>query len=215
MKRTEEEILKIIAEYKNGASEAELKKKYHFGSGSLYKWLKQRGIKTNRFDQKYIVYDDHAEIQIKTSQSDTGYVYALIDLDDIERCKAHGIWSITKAGYVICCATGIYLHRFILNCPEEMEVDHIFHNLLDYRKSKLRLATSSQQCYNQGIRTDNTSGHRGVYYDTSRGTWNVNINFGEHHFRHRFHNKQEAFSYADNVYDKYFGEYKYKTEEAS
>ena len=98
-----------------------------------------------------------------------------------------------------------------MNCPDEMEVDHIYHNLLDNRKSQLRLATSSQQKMNTKKRVDNSSGQRGVYYDKSRNTWNVNINFSDMSFRKRFKNYDDAVNMANTIYKQYFGEYQYKT----
>lgn len=102
-----------------------------------------------------------------------------------------------------------------MGCPENIEVDHIYHNPLDNRKSQLRYATSSQQKMNTKIRCDNSSGHRGVYYDKSRNTWNVNINFQNESFRKRFKSYDDAVNMADNIYNKYFGEYKYKSIEGN
>jgi len=42
----------------------------------------------------------------------------------------------------------IYLHRFILDAPEDMQVDHINHNTLDCRKANIRLCTQSQNMAN-------------------------------------------------------------------
>ena len=87
----------------------------------------------------------------------------------------------------------------------------IYHNLLDNRKSQLRIATSSQQKMNTKRRVDNSSGNRGIYYDKSRETWNININFLNQHFRKRFKNKEDAIKMRDEIYKNGFGEYMYKT----
>ena len=176
----------------------------------LYRLLKENNIPSRRFYQKYelIEDDDIAYIYIK-SKGET--LKCIIDLEDVDKCKEIGIWSITKDGYIINCATGIYLHRLVMNCPKDKEVDHIYHNLLDNRKSQLRIATSSQQKMNTKRRVDNSSGNRGIYYDKSTGTWNININFLNQHFRKRFKNKENAIKMRDEIYKKGFGEYMYKT----
>ena len=58
----------------------------------------------------------------------------------------------------------IYMHRLIMNAPEGLEVDHINRNRLDNRRCNLRLATRSQNAFNKGLQSNNTSGYRGVYY---------------------------------------------------
>lgn len=57
----------------------------------------------------------------------------------------------------------IRLHRWIINCPMGMMVDHINHDTLDNRKSNLRIVTHFE---NQQNRKDNKSGKVGVYYST-------------------------------------------------
>lgn len=53
----------------------------------------------------------------------------------------------------------ILMHRFILNAPKGLEVDHINGNPLDNRKSNLRLCTHQQNCSNH----KGYSKHKGVY----------------------------------------------------
>jgi hypothetical protein len=57
----------------------------------------------------------------------------------------------------------IFLHRFLIDAPDGLEVDHINRNPLDNRRSNLRLVTSSQNKQNQGpVRHDSATGVRGV-----------------------------------------------------
>ena len=58
----------------------------------------------------------------------------------------------------------IFLHRYIMNCPKGMYVDHINHNTLDNRKENLRITTNANNLRNGNIRKNNTSGVNGVYY---------------------------------------------------
>ena len=165
---------------------------------------------TGRFTQRYENCGEYTKIYLKQKGE---FVCCLIDTEDTEKCKSVGVWSLGSNGYVSNCASGIYLHRFVMNCPDDMEVDHIYHNPLDNRKSQLRFATSSQQKMNTKKRVDNSSGQRGVYYDKSRNTWNVNINFSDMSFRKRFKNYDDAVNMANTIYKQYFGEYQYKTQE--
>ena len=117
---------------------------------------------------------------------------------------------MTKAGYVINCKTGIYLHRFIMNANDEIEVDHIFHNPLDNRRNNLRFATSTQQKFNTKLRSDNTSGHRGIYWDKERSKWHVNISNRGTRITKRFDNYDDAVEFTDEIFKKWHEEFLYK-----
>lgn len=81
------------------------------------------------------------------------------------------------------------LHRVILARIEGRELargeftDHINGNRLDNRRANLRLATHKQNLCNQGIRTDNTSGFKGVTWHKQAGRWQSQI---QHHRRNYF-----------------------------
>ena len=203
----------LIEEYINGASINQLHIKYNIDYYKVKKCMIDNNIPDNykcRFTQRYENCGEYTKIYLKQKGE---FVCCLIDTEDTEKCKSVGIWSLGSNGYVSNCVSGIYLHRFVMNCPDDMEVDHIYHNPLDNRKSQLRFATSSQQKMNTKKRIDNSSGQRGVYYDKSRNTWNVNINFSDMSFRKRFKNYDDAVNMANTIYKQYFGEYQYKTQE--
>jgi hypothetical protein len=73
-----------------------------------------------------------------------------------------------------------YLHRFVyhingMEIPSKMEIDHINGNGLDNRKSNLRLASSRQNKANCGLRSDNSSGYKGVNFMASRSKWRAQL----------------------------------------
>lgn len=73
----------------------------------------------------------------------TTYVWAHVRGED-------GTWSNLK------------LHRLIMGAPEGLEVDHADRNGLNNQRANLRLATTTQNHANGGMRTNNTSGYKGV-----------------------------------------------------
>lgn len=64
-----------------------------------------------------------------------------------------------------------YLHRMILGCPANRQVDHINGDRLDNRRSNLRIVTSLDNNKNHSLNKRNTSGYNGVYYDKRSGKW--------------------------------------------
>jgi len=69
----------------------------------------------------------------------------------------------------------VYLHKAVLGITEG-EVDHINGKTLDCRRSNLRKANRSQNNSNQNLRSDNTSGFKGVYYSKRGNRWVATVN---------------------------------------
>lgn len=98
--------------------------------------------------------------------------YALVDEEDYDRVMEHNWCLCSKRGYVGSRINGkiVLMHRFIMNPPDDMEVDHIFHNTLDNRKSQLRVCNRQQNCQNtRGVA--GTSTFKGVYWSTFYKKW--------------------------------------------
>ncbi len=72
----------------------------------------------------------------------------------------------------------IYLHRFLMDAPDGLEVDHISGDGLDNRRDNLRLATHTQNAQNQRRRRDNTVGFKGVWRCVSGLKWRAMIQEG-------------------------------------
>jgi hypothetical protein len=86
-------------------------------------------------------------------------------------------WRLSKAGYVSYRKgdARIMLHRLIAKTPEDYITDHINGNKLDNLISNLRVVTNKQNVWNNGLRSDNLSGYRGVCFRKDRGTWTSEI----------------------------------------
>lgn len=101
---------------------------------------------------------------------------ALIDRADVERCCDRP-WFCTTQGYaarnemVEGRRTVILLHRFLLDQPVGLHVDHINGDKLDNRRRNLRVVSCSQNLLNTGLWRNNRSGVSGVHWDTRRRKW--------------------------------------------
>jgi hypothetical protein len=71
----------------------------------------------------------------------------------------------------------IAMHRFIMNAPPDMEVDHINGETLDNRRENLRLCTREQNTFNTRRRSNNKSGYKGVSWDSQTKKWRATITF--------------------------------------
>lgn len=100
----------------------------------------------------------------------------------------------------------IFLHRFLMNFPDD-KVDHINHRPLDNRKSNLRLSSALTNTKNRKSRnSNNTSGHRNVCL--SDGIYIVQLQVdGKNKIFLRTDDYDEACLVADEVRDKYYGEF--------
>lgn len=69
------------------------------------------------------------------------------------------------------------MHRWILNAPNDMDVDHINHNGLDNRKSNLRLLPKGANIQNlSGANSDSRTQIRGVGWDKKTNKWRARFN---------------------------------------
>lgn len=140
--------------------------------------------------------------------------FCIIDLEDFEKVNKL-TWYIDNYGYVVNKSFGNNkkLHRLIMNCPENLTVDHIFHNLLDNRKSELRICTQQEQNWNTKKPKHNKSGTKGVWFDKSRNKWCAEIlNYKKKIFK-RFETMSEAIEQRKAWENVFFKEYKFKVKE--
>jgi hypothetical protein len=85
--------------------------------------------------------------------------------------KPHGVYAYRKG------PTGgtLSLHRELMQPPEGFFVDHIDGNPLNNRRSNLRLATPSENQWNQKRSCANTSGFKGVGWHERDRRWQARI----------------------------------------
>jgi hypothetical protein len=101
----------------------------------------------------------------------------------------------------------IYLHRFLTGAPEDMVVDHsLIGNTLDNTDENLRVVNQLENVQNQHkLRTDNSSGIRGVHLDAHSGKWRALIGRNGKQFSlGYFTNKDDAIKVRKEAEKKYF-----------
>jgi AP2 domain len=114
-----------------------------------------------------------------------GFV-ALIDDEDFERVSQIK-WTVKKGAtsktyYAQNSMKRLLLHRFVLGVPANLDVDHRDRNGLNCCKGNLRVSTTCQNKYNVGIRSDTTSGYKGVCWNKLERKWKVAIKSNKHSF---------------------------------
>lgn len=99
-------------------------------------------------------------VYIELNRRDGSKLYTMVDLDDLPKLMEFKYkWRAyydkdTKSFY---CTAHIYrnkkrttirLHRFIMNPPENLQIDHINNNTLNNRKCNLRIVTNQENQFN-------------------------------------------------------------------
>jgi hypothetical protein len=69
----------------------------------------------------------------------------------------------------------ILMHRAIMQTPDGMDTDHINMNKLDNQRHNLRITNRTQNNFNTGIHSNNTSGYRGISWNKRLKRWRVYI----------------------------------------
>lgn len=100
----------------------------------------------------------------------------LIDEADAEKANRYRWCRVTgNLGKVYAKSGSRYLHRYLLDAPKGLDVDHINGDGLDNRRTNMRTATRSQNLWNRRMNRNNTSGFQGVSFWAGRGKWVATI----------------------------------------
>jgi hypothetical protein len=67
----------------------------------------------------------------------------------------------------------VYMHRLIAGCAKEERPDHKNGNGLDNRRGNLQVVSHRQNCANQPLLRNNTSGFKGVCWHRDSRKWRV------------------------------------------
>ena len=172
---------------------------------------KEKSYKVNR---KYNTYNLTGDYGIGYTSKGKEFYF---DLEDFDKIKDYR-WYI-KDGYIQTMELKndydkrktVYMHRLVMNCPDGMEVDHIYHKTFDNRKEFLRIVTHYQNCMNKDLQSNNSSGVTAVYWDKNYKKWKAHITTKrKQNYLGSFNTFDEAVEVRKQAEEKYFKEYKYK-----
>jgi hypothetical protein len=108
----------------------------------------------------------------------------------------------------------VYLHRVIMgrvlgrDLDSSEIVDHVDGNGLNNTRANLRLASHSQNLFNRGKASSNTSGYKGVYWCKSTQRWSASISVDNKYiWLGRFDSKHEAARAFNRAALEYHGDF--------
>ena len=143
------------------------------------------------------------DVQFKYDNKNAGYKHT-----DQRKYQSWDI-SITHNDkkYNIKCSRVIFLlHNGYLT--KNKEVDHKDGNSLNNKVNNLRESTLAQNQHNSKLRKNNTSGHKGVYWNKASGKWMVRINVnGKSYYFGMYVNKEDAIKVAIEARKKLHGKF--------
>lgn len=157
-----------------------------------------------------VIKEEYAEIILYKYNTESKR--ALIDIDDISVVSGYK-WNAVHSNYVTSKTGGptVLLHRLIMGPSNSMTVDHINHNPLDNRRSNLRVCTQQENSFNKKILPNNTSGVKGVSFDSKRGLWESSITkSGKRYYLGRYTELDDAERARTRAERDLFGEYRYR-----
>jgi len=155
----------------------------------------------------FVIAGDITVIFLKTRE-DVSYE-TIIDTDDLIRVMEFPrTWRAHENSRSYQSVTGSRgLHRWIMNPPEGMQVDHINRNPLDNRRNNLRICTPAENYRNKSTNSNNTSGATGVTRSLSK--WKAFIRAdGKNKYLGTFENIEDAIIVRKEAEIKYFGEFR-------
>ena len=148
-------------------------------------------------------------VYIETNNGDL--IIDILDLPIADSIK--GRWIGHPRGYGENCVMrgGVskrtFLHRLIMNCPDNLFVDHIDGNTRNNRRSNLRIVTHRDNMNNLKNNRKERSGHENVYYDPTKKAKPWTVRFWDKEARKtvyagRFETEQEAVNHRDSFPNK-------------
>lgn len=170
-------------------------------------------------------YEIRGDITAIFLRNRAGIIYeTIIDTDDLERVmefpnKWVGNLPDTKGAppYVVGTMTidtnrlkkQFRLHRWILNPPDNLKIDHINHDTLNNRRSNIRVCSNEENMWNRRVCAVNKYGISGIYKSFRKWQVRLRVN-GKVLYLGSFYSIEEATICRRNAENQYFGEFRPK-----
>lgn len=125
-----------------------------------------RDGRKNPLKNKYYRFDNYLIVSLTQDK----YMICSNENHDLRLLRDY-CWSVSSAGYATTTTrqTTKYYHQLYLNYGAGLMADHINRHKYDNRFENLRVVTPKQNGRNKTKRTDNQSGHSGIYETLSNG----------------------------------------------
>ena len=150
-------------------------------------------------------YFDDGEYMRCVMKNGTSFIF---DKNDYVFISEH-TWSVAR-GYVRTLIHGksVPLHRLLMKLERWQQVDHINHDRTDNRRINLRVASHAENQRNRGIRSDNTTGFKGVCYVKRDNNYIAYINVdGKRTYLGAFSTAEEAGAAYDRAAEVLHGKF--------
>ena len=186
-----------------------LKRKTTQSCGCLNKEIVSNNSKTkNKKHNQYNLLEDYG---IGYDSKNREFYF---DLEDYDKIKEYYWYVDINNGYVSTLINGVKtgMHRLIMDCPNNMEVDHRYgrNTRNDNRKYNLRICTIQENGMNAGLQSNNTSGCTGVVWNKRVNKWMANIRYnGKRIHLGYFVDYDDAVKARKKAEERYFGEWSY------
>ena len=175
----------------------------HLVSGSTRScgcYKKESASKRQSKENRFVIHGEYATVYDASGNE------FLIDTEDI--CKIRDLyWCQGSKGYIQNPKSGIRIHRVIMNCDNNMVVDHISGDISDNRKCNLRICTQQENCFNKRHMPLNKTRCIGVHKN-KRGKYVAQITKdGIMHHIGTFESVESASAARKKAEREYFGEF--------
>ena len=184
--------------------ESSLKNGHTKSCGCLRKETVSKGFK------KQNTYDLSKEYGIGYLKSGNTFLF---DIENYSLLSKY-YWFENDQGYILAYNSAtrknIRMHRLIMKVldNDDVEIDHINHNIKDNRKCNLRTVTHAQNMKNLKKSKRNTSGYKGISFDKKLGKWRAQIRCDDKRIHIGiFDSIEEAILARNKIEKEVFGEF--------
>ena len=138
--------------------------------------------------------------------------FATVDARDYYRLSKFNWYAVIAQNTFYAARTqsgkSIKMHRFIMDAPEDLFVDHIDHDGLNNAKGNLRLCTFTQNARNTQPTKGTSSRYKGVCWKKKEKKWVANVQpNNKRYFLGYFTDEIDAAKAYDKKAAKVFGEF--------